>query len=121
MNLRLAETADLPQLKTVYKELIRKMDENGVSIWDEIYPCECFAEDIGNNRLYVLVEECRIVAAFALCSQAAGADCVKWRYEGGKALYIDRFGVNADYLRKGIGSIALKGAIALAESWGRNT
>ena len=118
MNLRLAETADLPQLKTVYKELIRKMYENGVSIWDEIYPCECFAEDIGNNRLYVLVEECRIVAAFALCSQAAGADCVKWRYEGGKALYIDRFGVNADYLRKGIGSIALKGAIALAGELG---
>ena len=86
MNLRLAETADLSQLKTVYKELIRKMDENGVSIWDEIYPCECFAEDIENNRLYVLVEECRIVAAFALCSQVAGADCVKWKYEGGKAL-----------------------------------
>lgn len=33
------------------------MDENGVPIWDEIYPCEFFAEDIENNRLYVFMEE----------------------------------------------------------------
>ena len=30
MKLRLAEMADLPQLKAVYKEIIRNMDENGV-------------------------------------------------------------------------------------------
>lgn len=118
MNLRLAEMADLAQLKTVYKEMIRNMEESGVPIWDEIYPCEFFAEDIENNRLYVCMEEDELVSAFALCSSAAGADCVRWSCNDGKALYIDRFGVNVDYLRKGIGSIVLNRAIALAGELG---
>lgn len=118
MKLRLAEMADLPQLKAVYKEIIRNMDENGVPIWDEIYPCEFFSEDIERNRLYVLTEEENIVSAFALCSSASGADCVRWSDEQGKALYIDRFGVNVDYLRRGIGSIALNMAAARAGELG---
>ena len=121
MKLRLAEMADLPQLKAVYKEIIRNIDENGVPIWDEIYPCEFFYEDIERNRLYVLTEEENIVSAFALCSSASGADCVRWSDEQGKALYIDRFGVNVDYLRRGIGSIALNMAVARAGELGLNT
>ena len=118
MNLRMAEMADLPQLKTVYKEIIRNMEENGVPIWDEIYPCEFFAEDIENNCLYVFMEEGVLVSAFALCSSAAGADSVRWSCNDGRAIYIDRFGVNVDYLRKGIGSIVLNQAIALAGKLG---
>ena len=96
MKLRLAEMADLPQLKAVYKEIIRNMDENGVPIWDEIYPCEFFAEDIERNRLYVLTEEERIVSAFALCSSATGADCVRWSDEQANAQAGE---LGAEYLR----------------------
>ena len=43
---------------------------------------------------------------------------MRWSDEQGKALYIDRFGVNVDYLRRGIGSIALNMAAARAGELG---
>ena len=118
MNLRLANINDLPQLKDVFEKIIHNMNKNNIQIWDEIYPCEFFSDDIENNRLYVLVEDNEIVSAFALCDSNAGEDYVKWESKHDKALYIDRFGVNVNYMRKGIGSIALKGAIELARDKG---
>ena len=107
MHLRLAKMDDLPQLKVVYREIINNMNNENIEIWDDIYPCEFFYNDIENNSLYVLVENDEIVAAF-----------VKWKNEHHKALYIDRFGVNVNYLRKGIGSIMLNKAISLAKEKG---
>lgn len=118
MNLRLANINDLPQLKDVFEKIIHNMNKNNIQIWDEIYPCEFFSDDIENNRLYVLVEDNEIVSAFALCDSNEGEDFVKWESKYDKALYIDRFGVNVNYARKGIGSIALKGAIELARDKG---
>ena len=92
------------------------MIRNKISIWDEIYPCEFFSDDIENKRLYLLVENHDdIVAAFALCESNAGESYVKWKNTNDKALYIDRFGVNIDYSRQGIGSIMLKHAITLTK------
>ena len=45
---------DLEQLKAVYREIIRDMEARGIDIWDDIYPCEFFADDIKKKRLYVL-------------------------------------------------------------------
>ncbi|MBE6072724.1 MAG: GNAT family N-acetyltransferase [Clostridium butyricum] len=118
MHLRLANMDDLPQLKVVYREIINNMNNENIEIWDDIYPCEFFYNDIENNCLYVLVENDEIVSAFALCNSNAGADCVKWKNERDKVLYIDRFGVNVNYLRKGIGSIMLNKAISLAKEKG---
>jgi len=109
MNLRLANINDLPKLKPMYGKIIDNMNRNNIPIWDEIYPCEFFSDDVENNRLYLLVEEHDdIVAAFALCDSNAGESYVKWENEHDKALYLDRVGVNVDYLRRGIGSIMLK-------------
>ena len=118
MEFRLADRKDLPQLKAVYKEIINHMDRQNICIWDEIYPCEFFCDDIENNRLYVLTENGDIVSAFALCESNAGETHVKWKRKGDRALYIDRFGVNVNYLRKGIGSVMLKKAIELAKEKG---
>ena len=116
MKLRLANINDLSKLKAMYRNIIDNMIRNKISIWDEIYPCEFFSNDIENNRLYVLVEEHDdIVAAFALCESNAGESYVKWENAKNKALYIDRFGVNIDYSRQGIGSIMLKHAITLTK------
>lgn len=114
MNFRLADMDDLPQLKAIYEKIIKKMNKDNIQIWDEIYPCEFFGDDIENNRLYVLVETNEIVSAFALCDSNAGAEYVKWENKHDKALYIDRLGVNVNYIKKGIGSIMLHKAIALA-------
>ena len=116
MDLRLANINDLPKLKAVYSNIIDNMIRNKISIWDEIYPCEFFSDDIENKRLYLLVEDHdNIVAAFALCEANAGESYVKWENTNEKALYLDRFGVNIDYSRRGIGSIMLKHAITLTK------
>ncbi|MCH3963259.1 MAG: GNAT family N-acetyltransferase [Clostridium sp.] len=116
MDLRLANINDLSKLKAMYENIIDDMIRNNIPIWDEIYPCEFFSDDIKNNRLYLLVEEHDdIVAAFALCESNAGESYMKWGNAHNKALYLDRFGVNVDYSRRGIGSIMLKHAIALTK------
>lgn len=116
MNLRLANINDLSKLKAVYGNIIDNMIRNNMPIWDEIYPCEFFRNDIENNRLYLLTEENDdIVAAFALCESNAGESYVKWENVHDKALYLDRFGVNVDYSKRGIGSMMLKHAITLTK------
>lgn len=64
--------------------------------------------------MYLLVTNNDIIAAFALCESHLGEGHVEWTNEKDKTLYLDRFGVNVDYLRKGIGSIMLNKAIELA-------
>lgn len=53
MEFRLADIKDLPQLKAVYKDIIEDMNHKQIQIWDDIYPCGFFEEDIRNNRLYL--------------------------------------------------------------------
>lgn len=115
MNLRLAEKNDLPQLKTMYQKIIENMNKSKIQIWDETYPCEFFQDDIKNKNLYLLTEKNDIIAAFALCKSDEGEDHLEWKNVKAKALYIDRFGVNVNYLRKGIGGLMLKHAIKLAK------
>ena len=114
MDFRLAVIDDLKQIKSVYKEIIKNMDDNQIQIWDDIYPCDFFEEDIKNNRLYILMNNNEIVSAFVLCDKNAGEKSVEWKCDCCKALYLDRFGVNVNYLRKGIGSTMLNKSIELA-------
>ena len=51
MDLRLANMNDLPQLKEVYRNIIHNTNQNNIQIWDEIYPCEFFCDDIENNLI----------------------------------------------------------------------
>lgn len=115
MNFRIANMDDLPQLKKMYGKIIEQMNRNNIQIWDEIYPCEFFHEDIENKRLYVLEEQNEIVSSFAICNSNDGAHYVQWKDKNADALYIDRLGVNVNYSRRGIGSITLDKAIELAK------
>lgn len=114
VEFRLATTADLPQLKAVYREIAAHMRSNGIDIWDDVYPCEFFGEDIERQCLYVLTDGQAIVAAFGLCGECSGESSVEWADQQAKALYLERFGVHSGHLKKGIGSIMLQKAIALA-------
>lgn len=118
MNLRLAKQSDLPQLKKMYEKIIHNMNQNNIQIWDEVYPCEFFEEDINNNNLYILTNDDNIAAAFTLCESIDGENHVKWKNIKEKAFYIDRFGVNVNYLRQGIGGLMLKNAIEIAKHKG---
>jgi len=114
MIFRLAEKNDLPLLKTMYKEIIDNMNRNNIQIWDEVYPCEFFQNDIDYQRLYLLVDD-DIAAAFALSESNDGEGHLIWNNPKAKALYIDRFGVNVNYSRLGLGEQMLKNAISLAK------
>jgi ribosomal protein S18 acetylase RimI-like enzyme len=118
MNFRLAVLSDLIQLKQTYAEIIQHMNNNQIPIWDDIYPCEFFEEDIKQNRLYLLTKHTEIIAAFALCSSHSGERHVNWENPDSKALYLDRLGINACYMGTGIGSQMLEKAKETAKALG---
>jgi Acetyltransferases len=118
MDFRLAEMSDLPELKIMYKSIIDNMYKNNIHIWDEIYPCEFFQQDIKNNRLYILKKGSDIAAAFALSETNEGEQYLKWNDLKSKAFYIDRFGVNVNFLRLGLGELMLKNAAGIAKQKG---
>lgn len=118
MDFRLAIMQDLPHIKSVYKNIIKRMNNEQIQIWDDIYPCEFFDEDIKNNRLYVLLDNNDIVSAFVLCDTNSGEKSVKWQKDQCRVLYLDRLGVNINYSRKGIGSLMLKKAKETAKNLG---
>lgn len=118
MEFRRSVSADLPQLKSVYGDIIQEMNKHKIEIWDEIYPCEFFEENIQKNQLYVLTEGDEIVSAFALTTTNAGENFVEWEKKSGKVYYLDRLGVNKKYFKKGIGSYMLDKAKELSKSLG---
>ena len=115
MNIRLANKQDLPALEKMFKQVVLKMNENGINIWNDYYPFEAFKGDIENNRLYLLVNETDICATFGLFDSVEGKDLFKWETNQEKALYIGRLGVNVNYLRKGIGTKAIDEARKLVK------
>ena len=118
MNFRLAVMQDLPQLKGMYRKIVKNMNEHGIQIWDDIYPCEFLAEDIEKQQLYILIENENIVSAFSLCDTNEGEMAVQWQENSAKALYIDRLGVNVQYAKRGIGSFMLAKAKETAKASG---
>ena len=115
MNLRLAKTEDLPQLKIVYNEIIKNMYRNNIKIWNEIYPYVEFPNDIEKKNLYLLTKNNDIVATFAISEENSEGECLKWKNPQEKAIYIKRIGVNVNYLRQGIGGLVIKNAIEIAK------
>lgn len=118
MKLRLANKQDLPQLKTMYKDIVENMNKNKITIWDDVYPSIFFKSDILNKQLYVLEDDSVIVSAFCLCDD--NIDSIQWKEPAAKALYIQRLGVNVLYMQKGIGSKTLDQAKELARKLNYN-
>ena len=118
MKLRLANKQDLPQLKTMYKDIVENMNKNKITIWDDVYPSIFFKSDILNKQLYVLEDNSVIVSAFCLCDD--NIDSIQWKEPAAKALYIQRLGVNVLYMQKGIGSKTLDEAKEIARKLNYN-
>lgn len=105
---------DLPVIQTLYRTIQRDMEQKNIAIWDEVYPCEFFAEDIREHRLYALFDRTEAVAAFALCRENGGAQAVGWENPGASARYIDRLGMSPARAGQGIGRRMLDEAERLA-------
>lgn len=59
-----------------------------------------------------------IVSAFALCNTNIGEKCVEWESKKNNVLYLDRLGVNVQYLGKGIGSLMIDKAKEISKGLG---
>ena len=72
----------------------------------EIYPCE-FSTKILKGIAFTYSRKKRILFPHLPCAVPPLALTVRWSDEQGKALDIDRFGVNVDYLRRGLAVLRL--------------
>lgn len=118
MEFRLARMDDLEELKAMYRQIVKNMNDNNIQIWDNIYPCDFFVNDIKDNQMYVLIDKNEIISAFVLCNTNTGAKQVQWNENLGKSIYLDRLGVNIKYGNKGIGTLMIEKAKKIAKSKG---
>lgn len=118
MEFRVAKREDLSQMKAMYRRLYEYMEENGIHIWDDHYPCELLEGDIEKGQLYGLFLDGQPVAGFALCATNHGENHVQWENPNGTALYMERLGVNVEHLRRGYASQMLQKAAEVAQEQG---
>lgn len=110
MIFRSAEKKDLPEINILYRRICKKMNDEKIFIWDDVYPFDFFEEDIKNERLYILIKEEKIISGFVLNDKSEGEPFIEWENQKAKALYLERFGVDNDYTGIGIGSLMLEKA-----------
>ena len=118
MEFRLAVMDDLEQMKDMYTQIVKNMNDNHIEIWDDIYPCELLENDIRNHQMYILSDKGQIISAFVLCDTHAGDKEAAWNGRSDKSIYLDRLGVNVKYHRKGIGTLMIGKAKETAKSFG---
>lgn len=118
MIIRPANTGDLDSLKVIYNKIVDNLLENNIRIWDYVYPCEVFPEDIKRDSLFILEENGVICAAFALVDSVTGDEHIGWEDPDAPALFIYRLGVNVDYRGRGYAEAALKAATKIARERG---
>ena len=116
MEIRLAVSGDLSRLRAFYLDVVRQMEAQQLFLWDEIYPCCALEEDIAHARLHLLLENGRLLAAFALSPSHDGWDQISWQEPQAPACYLDRLAVSPRCQRQGLGLETLRQAAALAQA-----
>ena len=115
MRLRVAEISDLDDLKAMYGKVVKNMNESGLDIWNDVYPCSFLEEDIQTGCLYILCDEKCFAGAFSLKDENKGAGEVTWNLSGRKPVYIEKLAVAAEYRGRGCGSVLLDEAVTYPE------
>ncbi|MFR5076504.1 MAG: hypothetical protein ACLTDX_00095 [[Clostridium] innocuum] len=84
MIIRKAVKQDLPQLQVMYEAIIAHMYAQQICIWDAVYPCICFPEDIKQERMYVLREDARTTGCVRLMPSISegGSSTSTWQLCG---------------------------------------
>ena len=119
-NVRKAAAADLPEVVRLFAGAIRRMDENGIPQWDEIYPDEAIlAEDIAAGNMYVYIIGGRIAAVFVL-NREFDPEYVKgdWRYPNSDFAVVHRLCVSTDFQHMGVAASAMRAAEAILKNGG---
>lgn len=119
MRCRLAEERDLARVQAMFHKIVDHMNATGVCIWDDVYPCAFFAEDIVHGQLFLLEDDGgALAAAFALSPDCEGDSVIGWQQPDARALYLCRLGVNVERERRGVGMLAVREAARLVRESG---
>ena len=118
MDLQLATQDDLLQIKEVYKDIVNKMTNDGIVMWNEEYPESALIDDVNDGELYLLKEGSELLGAFALNTIALGEKHVKWQDNAAKTIYLKRMAVNAIMQGKGVARLLIQYAKDEARSKG---
>lgn len=113
-----ATIADLPKINTIYAELVKKIENDGMNFWNEEYPF-CFLEqDILEESLYLLKDRGEIISCIKISSERSESKGIEWAETDKKIIYFYRFGVNVKYLNNGLGFKTIECAKKVAKEMG---
>ncbi len=116
MEFRLATLSDLESIKITYIKIVENMIINGFKNWNNSYPVNYIEDDIVNNKFYIMIDGINILSGAAISNNHDGDNTIKWQNPKASAIYIDRLGVNVNYLHTGIASKMLQKIRELANS-----
>lgn len=119
MTIRLAVTADIPQIMQLVKKVVPLMRAVGNFQWGDDYPNpEVFAKDVAIGQLWVAVLKNQVVGVSAITNDQdeeytdAGWDITE------KAIVTHRLAVDPDCQGKGIAKALMQQAEVVAETTG---
>lgn len=109
MDIRLAKKEDIELLNLLFKEVIKDMNKNKISMWNDIYPfCE-FENDISNKNMYIIIDEGEVVGSFVLSDNYdPDFDNIMWKYNSEKWISINRLAVLPQKQGQGYAKEAMK-------------
>ena len=104
-----AKHYDLSELLALYAAATKRMDEQGIPQWDEIYPNKSvLLEDIELERMYIGKIDGAIAVAFAL-EQCKDEDYEEaaWKYEAPSIVVLHRLCVHPAFQGQGVAGAAM--------------
>lgn len=109
MNIRIAKLNDLDEINSIYINVIKKLNENKIYMWDNEYPfCE-FQNDINNLEMYIIEENNKIIGAFSICKyDYPEYNVIDWEYKDKSHIYINRLAVSSSEQGKGYAKLGIK-------------
>jgi ribosomal protein S18 acetylase RimI-like enzyme len=104
-----AQRTDFPELIALYRAATKRMDEQGIPQWDEIYPGgRVIREDISRGQMEVCRIDGRIAAAFSLeFFREGGYEPAAWRYAEPRFAVLHRLCVHPDFQGRGVAASAM--------------
>ena len=109
MDFSFAVPADLPELLSLYRAAISRMDEQGIPQWDEIYPSrEVLREDVSSGQMQIGRLNGQITVAFLLEECLEGEyEPADWRYREPTFVVLHRLCVHPAFQGQGVARQAM--------------
>ncbi len=118
---RLANKDDLPALKILLKDVVKKMEDDNIFIWDDVYPYIMMEPDIKKQRLYILEnKKDGAIAIFSLCEENGEKSQLTWESSEATAQYIYRLAIHPKYTGQKIATSLINKAIEISKNNGIN-